>query len=166
MTKDAIRTEAIRAFHRGYVCQRLGRLDEAVYHYKRSLELIPTAEAYTFLGWVHSFKGRFEEAIKECHKAIKLDPSLGNPYNDIGAYLIEMGRPEDALEWLMLALQAERYESYCYPYYNLGRANELLGWPRRALQYYQSALEENPVFAPAILAVQKLSIPISKCTAP
>jgi Tfp pilus assembly protein PilF len=158
MTKQAIRAEAIRAFHRGYVHQRLGMTDRAVYHYRRSIELVPTAEAHTFLGWAYSFQGRFEDAIAQCRKAVELDPSLGHPYNDIGAYLIEMGRPEEALEWLGRALQAKRCESYCYPYYNLGRASELLGWPRRALKYYQDALEENPAFTPAILAVQKLSV--------
>lgn len=30
-----------------------------------------------------------EEAIAECHKAIALDLDFGNPYNDIGVYLIE-----------------------------------------------------------------------------
>ena len=159
MTNEEIRIEAIRAFHSGYVYQRLGELDKAIHHYKRSIEIIPTAEAHTFLGWAYSFEGRLEDAIEECRKAIRLDPSLGNPYNDIGAYLIEMGRPEDALEWLNLALQAERYDSYCYPYYNLGRVSEMLGWPRQALKHYQSALEENPAFTPALLAVQKLSGP-------
>ena len=33
-----------------------------------------------------------EEAIAECEKAIALDPDYGNPCNDIGVYLIELGR--------------------------------------------------------------------------
>lgn len=162
MKRDSIKTEAISAFHRGYVLQQDGKLQEAIYQYKRSLELIPTAEAYTFLGWAYSFQGRLEDAIKECYKAIRIDPSLGNPYNDIGAYLIEMGRSEDALQWLMLALQAKRYESRCYPYYNLGRVSELIGSPAKALDYYKNALKENPSFTPAVLAVQKLSKPIPR----
>jgi tetratricopeptide (TPR) repeat protein len=32
-----------------------------------------------------------DDAIAECKKAVELDPDLGNPYNDIGAYLIEKG---------------------------------------------------------------------------
>ena len=162
MTRDALRIEAVRAFRLGYMCHRGGRLKEAVYHYKRSLELIPTAEAYTFLGWAYSFQGRLEEAIAQCRKAIKLDPSLSNPYNDIGAYLIEMGRPQEGLEWLMLALRAPRFDSHCYPYYNLGRAHELLGRPRAALEYYERAQEANPSFTPALLAIQKLKQPTVK----
>jgi len=57
-------------------------------------------EAHTFLGWTYHFQGRIEEAIAECKLAIGLDPEFGNPYNDIGAYLIELGRFEEAIPWL------------------------------------------------------------------
>jgi tetratricopeptide (TPR) repeat protein len=60
--------------------------------YQASLAEAPTAEAYTFLGWAYSFERRFDEAIAHCKRAIATDPSLGNPYNDIGCYLIEMGQ--------------------------------------------------------------------------
>src|SRR5256886_13648900 len=66
-----------------------GDYDRAVELYQSSLELHPTAEAHTFLGWTYHFQGRVEEAIAECKRAIELDPEFGNPYNDIGAYLIE-----------------------------------------------------------------------------
>ena len=36
--------------------------------------------------------GQLDEAIEECHRAIRTDPDFGNPYNDIGAYLIELNR--------------------------------------------------------------------------
>jgi hypothetical protein len=35
--------------------------------------------------------GLTDDAITECHHAIEVDPDFGNPYNDIGAYLIEQG---------------------------------------------------------------------------
>jgi Flp pilus assembly protein TadD len=41
-----------------------------------------------------------EEAIAECHRAIEIDPDFGNPYNDIGAYLIERGDLRGAIPWL------------------------------------------------------------------
>lgn len=158
MISENVRKEAIRTLTIAYRFQRVGELDQAIYHYKRSIELIPTAEAYTFLGWAYSFQGRLEEAIEECKKAIELDPSLGNPYNDIGAYLIELGRPEEAVEWLDRALSAERYESYCYPHFNLGRAFEMTGYKNKASEYYRKSLEADPAFVPALLALQKLSI--------
>ena len=99
-------------------------LDEAVELYKKSIEAYPTAEAYTFLGWTYSWMGRIDDAIAECHKAIEVDPTFGNPYNDIGSYLLMKGQIDDAIPWLERALQAPRYESYCYPHMNLARAYE------------------------------------------
>ncbi|MBU6429271.1 MAG: tetratricopeptide repeat protein, partial [Cyanobacteria bacterium REEB65] len=72
----------------------------AIAHYRRSLEFCPTAEAYTFLGWTFSFLGNLQEAIAACQKAIHLDPEFGNPYNDIGVYLIEQGSYDQAIPYL------------------------------------------------------------------
>ena len=84
--------EARDEFHRAYEHHMAGRLEEAMAGYRRSIAAHPTAEAHTFLGWAMSFQGRHEEAIAQCKLAIAVDPTFGNPYNDIGAYLIEMGR--------------------------------------------------------------------------
>src|SRR5712692_4009128 len=100
--------EAMALFQKAYQHQMRGELEEAIALYTRSIEIFPTAEGYTFRGWTYSFLGRTEEAIAECMKAIEVDPTFGNPYNDIGAYLIEQGRMEEAIPWLERALQAPR----------------------------------------------------------
>src|SRR5262249_57873275 len=100
-----------------------GRLDEAIDHYQRSLAVRPTAEAHTFLGWALSYQGKHEEAIAECKRAIAVDPSFGNPYNDIGAYLIELGRGDEAVEWLGRAQAAPRYEPRPFPFFHLARVS-------------------------------------------
>src|SRR6266481_8543825 len=99
-------------------------LDRAVALYTKSIEIFPTAEAYTFRGWAFQKMGRIDDAIAECQKAIEVDPTFGNPYNDIGAYLLQKGQIDDSIPWLLRALEAPRYESYCYPHMNLGRAYE------------------------------------------
>lgn len=88
---DALLELAKELWAKAYEQQMQGDLELAVQLYKRSIEMHPTAEAYTFLGWTYHFQGKIDEAIAECKKAIALDPSFGNPYNDIGAYLIEQG---------------------------------------------------------------------------
>ena len=135
--------DAFRLFQEGYEKQVAGKIEEAIGLYKRSLEIQPTAEAHTFLGWAYSFQGHYDEAIEECQKAIEVDPDFGNPYNDIGAYLIEKGKLDDAIPWLEKATQAKRYESYCFPHYNLGRVWEQKGEWGRAMKCYQDALREN-----------------------
>jgi len=156
MPDSEARTEAARLFGVAFRLHQMGEVERAVHHYRRSLELAPSAEAHTFLGWARSHQGRLDDAISECLKAISLDPSLGNPFNDLGAYLIEEGRPEEAIPWLRRALEAPRYESYCYPHYHLGRANELLGDRDRADRHYRDANEADPTFMPALLALQRL----------
>src|SRR4026208_71463 len=88
---------------------------------RRSIAAHPTAEAHTFLGWAMSFQGRHEDAIAQCKIAIAVDPTFGNPYNDIGAYLIELGRHDEAPLWLERAKAAPRYEPRQFPYFNLAR---------------------------------------------
>ncbi|HEX2961750.1 MAG TPA: hypothetical protein VHO43_08160, partial [Ignavibacteriales bacterium] len=50
-------------FNKAYKSQMEGRLDEAIDYYKISIDLFPTAEAHTFLGWAYSVKGKYEDAI-------------------------------------------------------------------------------------------------------
>lgn len=124
---------------RAYEMQVGGKLDDAVLCYKKSLELHPTAEAYTFLGWTYSLQFKHEAAIEECRKAIAVDPDFGNPYNDIGAYLIELGRHTEAISWLTRAIIAKRYAARSFPYLNLGRVYEHLGrWSDAAAAYTQA----------------------------
>ncbi|HXI02953.1 MAG TPA: tetratricopeptide repeat protein, partial [Candidatus Saccharimonadales bacterium] len=85
------------------------------------------AEAHTFLGWAYSFVDRLDEAIEECRRAIAVDPEFGNPYNDIGSYLIKKGRLQEAIGWLEKAKTAPRYEPKHYPYLNLGRLYMAMG---------------------------------------
>lgn len=140
---------AWKLFQKAYALQMRGELADAIQHYKASLTHHPTAEAHTFLGWTYSALGLYEEAIAECHKAIALDPDFGNPYNDIGAYLIELGRWEEAIPWFEKAIQAPRYEARAYPFMNLGRVYEHKGEWMKALAYYRQALAIQANYRPA-----------------
>lgn len=143
-------------FQKAYRMQMDGELDLAVSLYKKSLALHPTAEAYTFLGWTYHFQGKLEDAIEECKKAIATDPTFGNPYNDIGAYLIELGKPEEAIPWLEQAIASKRYEAYHYPWYNLGRVYVSLEIYSKARECFLKSAEVSPGYAPALDAVEKL----------
>ena len=149
------RRETARWFlTRAYDLQHSGKLDDAVLCYKKSLELHPTAEAYTFLGWVYSLQYRHEAAIEECRKAIALDPDFGNPYNDIGSYLFKQGNLDEAIPWLERAITAKRYEPRHYPHCNLGRVYWAKGLLGRAIEEFERALEIDPTsrFAAAALS--------------
>ena len=140
---------AAEYFKEAYSAQLRGELDRAIDLYRRSIDAWPTAEAHTFLGWTHSFRGELAEAIACCKRAIEVDPSFGNPYNDIGAYLIELGQPDDAIPWLERATRAPRYEAPHYPRFNLGRAYAAKEMYSRAIEWFERALEVTPGFEAA-----------------
>jgi tetratricopeptide (TPR) repeat protein len=135
---------AVELFHEAYHEQMRGDLEAAIRLYRASIAVSPTAEAHTFLGWTLSFQGKLREAIAECEKAIRVDPEFGNPWNDIGVYLIDLGETEKAIPYFRKAIRARRYESYCFPHFNLGRVYEMQGLWSRALASYEASLRENP----------------------
>ncbi len=148
--------KAAQLFHEAYRCQMEGDLEKASRLYQASLRCYPTAEAHTFLGWTYSFQGRYEEAIEECKKAIALDPDFGNPYNDIGAYLINLGKLDEAIPWLERATKAARYEAHHYPHCNLGRVYLAKGMLKKALEEFQKALAIEPDYPFARQAIEAI----------
>lgn len=156
MSREEKRQESMELVGKAYQHHMKGEIDKAIELYNQSIEKFPTPEAYTFRGWARSTQGDFEEAIADCHRAIDLDPEFGNPYNDIGAYYIEQDQLDDAVPWLRMALKAKRYESYCFPHYNLGRVFEAQDRLERALEHYRAALNENAGYALAAKAIERV----------
>jgi Tfp pilus assembly protein PilF len=124
--------------------QMAGDLDTSIRLYKESIALCPTADAHTYLGWAYSFQGRIDDAIAQCEIAIQIDPEFGNPYNDIGVYLMQQQKLDEAIPWLEKAKQATRYEPRHFPYLNLGRVYVTKGMLQKALEEFRGALERNP----------------------
>jgi len=149
-------TKAQKFFQQAYELQREGEYERAIRLYKQSIEVYPTAEAHTFLGWAYSFQGRLDEAIEECHRAISVDPDFGNPYNDIGVYLMQKGQHGEALPWLEKAKQAPRYEPRHFPYLNTGRIYLAAGEWLKALKEFEQAVEIMPDDPDARTALAKL----------
>jgi len=156
MDEKASLERAVKLFHEAHRRQMQGELDEAVRLYHESIHTHPTAEAHTFLGWTYSFQGHYEEAIEECKKAIDVDPDFGNPYNDIGAYLINLGQMDEAIPWLEKAIHASRYEAYHYPHCNLGRVYLAKGMLKRALEEFERALAIEPNYPFARQAIEAI----------
>ena len=148
---------AWQLFQEAYELQMAGSLDLAESLYKRSIQLYPTAEAYTFLGWTYRYQGKIDEAIDECKNAILIDPTFGNPYNDIGAYLIDKGRYEEAIPWLEKAIGSKRYEAVHYPWYNLGRVYAEIDMYNRARECFRKAIEIEPEYTVALEALDTIT---------
>ena len=156
MAEEELLDLAIEIFRDAYRHQMNGELREAAELYRQSIDTYPTAEAHTFLGWTYSFMGNYDAAIAECHHAIEIDADFGNPYNDIGVYLIEKGQLDDAIPWLQKAMGALRYDNPAFPYFNMGRIWEMKHQFSRALASYRKAAEINPKYTLATAGIRRL----------
>ncbi|CEM17401.1 unnamed protein product [Vitrella brassicaformis CCMP3155] len=110
-------------------------LQAAADTFRSSIAAKPTADAYTYLGWSVLLRGEEEgcgrderwkdqvnsEVIDLCKKAIEIDPTFGNPYNDIGVCKMSHPDPSVAAEcllWFERAKSAPRYSQRHFPYQN------------------------------------------------
>ena len=144
MAANRDQERALELIEKAMKHQMAQEFDDAIRLYKESISLYPTADAHTYLGWAYSFVGRLNEAIAQCEIAIQLDPEFGNPYNDIGVYLMQQQRFDDAIPWLEQAKSATRYEPRHFPFINLGRIYLTKGMIQKALEEFGGALKINP----------------------
>ena len=121
-----------------------GDINRASELYKESIAFCPTADAHTYLGWMYNFQDRLEEAIEECHQAIEIDPDFGNPYNDIGSYLMQLKEFDEAVIWLEKAKSAPRYEARHHPYLNLAHRYIARGEYGKAIGELYGAIQRAP----------------------
>jgi tetratricopeptide (TPR) repeat protein len=157
MADEAKQREALDLWEEGQHHHLKGDLPRAIELYDKSIATCPTAEAHTFRGWAYSAQGRIDDAIAECKRAIEIDPQFGNPYNDIGSYLLRQGHADEAIGWLERAKKAERYGPRHFPYMNLGRIYASQGMIRAAIAEFEGALElcpDEPVCTQALEQLQ------------
>ncbi len=152
MSDEIARQQALIVLERADRHLAKGEIADAMLAYERSLAIWPTAEAYVGLGQAYGLTQRQDEAIEFCQKAIGIDPDFGQAYNDVGVYMIESNRWEEAIPWLEKATRAPRYDSPQQPYLNLGRVYTRLRQYRTALSYLDQSLRLDPFHRPAIWA--------------
>lgn len=133
-----------------------GKPAKAIPIYAKSLRLYPTAEAHCYLGWAYSTSERYDLAIRECLKSISLDSDYGNPYNDIGSYLVSQGKHDEAIGWFEKAKCARNYDAKHFPYMNLGRVFAARGWVMRAIREFEKALVLKPGEKSCVESLRKL----------
>jgi tetratricopeptide (TPR) repeat protein len=81
----------------GGAYQQMGRYDDAIGVFQRTLDQKPTAQAYSNLGTCYYFLGRYKEAAGEFEKAIGLAPSHYKYWANLGdAYRATAGEKDRA----------------------------------------------------------------------
>jgi tetratricopeptide (TPR) repeat protein len=155
-SERSLRVEAEQYRALGQELHAAGDVEDAAAYYQMSVDLYPTAEAYTYLGVALAARGQWSDAIVQCERAIRIDPELGNAYNDLAVYTAELGRLHEALHWLDKAIAAKKYDCRNYPYYHRGRILEQLGRFTEARDAFMTSLEIEPDWEPARVALRRV----------
>jgi tetratricopeptide (TPR) repeat protein len=106
------------------------------------------AGTYDNRGVVLDLLGRTEDAADDFNMAITLDPTLGDPYVNLGAMLIKKGQHRDALVQINKGLDL----GMAFPhigYYDRAVAEQMLGLYKEAYYDYKKVLELEPNFVMA-----------------
>ncbi len=126
----------------------VGRLPEAVDHYRTAVQLNPEwGGAYGLLGIAYGKLGREEEAREAYEHGLRLEPDQPEVENNLGVILASRGRMEEAAQHFEAA--AKLKADFDMARANLGLAYMRLGRPEDALRAFDAALAINPSNAQA-----------------
>jgi len=126
-------------FNLGVVFKSLGRLDEAVTHYRTALRLNPDyAEAHNSLGNALNELGQHEDAIACFRTAVKIKPHFAMAHNNIGNTLKKNGAFEDAIKSFKAAIESapefiDAHRNLCSVFHQLGKFKEAADSNRQLL---------------------------------
>jgi len=123
--------------------RQAGRLDEAITHYKKALEINPRyAEAHFNLGNAFVHVGQPKEAAAQYNQALQLHPRYPAAHANLGAALLEMGRVDEAVAHLREAIAIDPRNAAARG--QLGGALARLGRVEEAIVEFQSVLQLEP----------------------
>lgn len=126
----------------GKLLMLLGRPAEAEEHYRRTLELEPSAVSRADLASSLLQQRRLGEAIAEYQVAIELDPEFAEAYSSLAVAYLMQNELVRALEYLDRALELR--PDYADGWVNRGIALQIAGRPSEAIESFERALELVP----------------------
>ncbi len=136
--------------------QAEGKIDKAIKLFLQSLDIYKSAETYRLLGFAYSLQNKYEQALQQCFYAVEMIGEDGILFNDIGTYLIKLGRYIEAALWLEKALKIDNFSEKFNSFYNLGLVSEKTGDWENALKNYNISLSMAPDFELAKTAIVRI----------
>ena len=131
-----------------------GRIDEAIDHFYRALEIQPAfPRAHTNIGVALAKLGRYPEAIRHYTEALRLNPNWAGALYNLGNALAAQGEVNDAVEKYNRALALSPKDAEIHN--NMGNALFKNGKVDEALNHYKQAVGFKPAFVPALLNLAK-----------
>ncbi len=122
------------------------KLEIALDEFTEAIVILPTyAMAYNGLAMVRAALGQDEEAEYNYKKAIQLDPSISEAYNNYGTFLCSRGRYDESIEQFLMAIGNPLYATPNLAYANAGICSKRNNNIPQARAFLHKALEIQPL---------------------
>ncbi len=132
-------TDSEAHFQIGANALEVGRIDEAISHFRQALQIEPDyAHAHCGLGVALQSQGKLDEAISHYRQALQIKPDYTEAYSNLGNLLAGQGRLDEAINHYYQALQTN--PNYAHAHCNLGIAMSAKGKLDEAVSHFRQAL--------------------------
>ncbi len=130
----------------GVFLKNQGKLEEAIYHWNRVVEIKPDHEkAFNNLGVAFVRQDKFQEAVDHYERAIQIKPDFADAHNNLGVALQKQGKLEEAFYHFSQALQINPDDAESHN--NLGVALAGKDMYDEAISHFSQALQSAPDYA-------------------
>ncbi|MFQ5432402.1 MAG: tetratricopeptide repeat protein [Nitrospinota bacterium] len=145
----------------GMAYEKIGRMDKAAYHYKKSIRFRPNYfKAHNNLGVVLKTQGKLDEAADQYIIALKIKPEIAEIYGNLGVVLALQGKTDEAITQFEKALKIK--PSLAPTHYMFGLLLARQGLLEEAATHYSQALKLNPGLHDAKRQLQKTEAQLTK----
>jgi ribosomal protein S12 methylthiotransferase accessory factor len=145
-------------FYRGTCCLELNDYGMAFKHFKRALDLDPTAEdvpsIYSYMGVCLKEMGQYREALEVLKAGAAIDSDRTDIFNLMGFCYFTLKEHEAAIESFSKVIELD--PSSAIDYANIASNYRDLGNRQAAIQFYEIALSIDPSIEFARLNLEKL----------
>jgi len=141
-------TAYIAHYNLGIIYERQERLDIALAHYKKALDINSMfPRGWNNLGNIYGKMNHPELAIEQYKVAIRIAPEFYMPYVNLGHVYLQQGIPDRAIPELNKAIEVNPENAEAY--FNLGVAYTLLQKFDEAIREFKNALARQEDYAEA-----------------
>ncbi|MBF0194983.1 MAG: tetratricopeptide repeat protein [Magnetococcales bacterium] len=142
----SVPSSAKKALTKGISSHKIGRLDEAINWYNKSLEINPENEvALLNIGLALQTTGKLDEAVIYYQKSIFVNHNYPEAYFNLGNGLKELGKLDEAVNNYQYAIALS--PNYADAYFNLGNVLKEQCKLAHAVINYQKAIAIKPDYA-------------------
>lgn len=139
---EYLTNEGINYLNGGRLDLAAGKLEAAL---RKNPRLVPALNA---MALVHAYRREFAQAVGVLESLLQVNPKFYDAYNLLGTMHSELGHYDQAKEKLLIAANAEEYQTPENAFANLAMLEIKFTKPDSALRYAEKGLLLNRRFAP------------------